>query len=121
MFLLLREKVCAFSSAFLLVHTRTNQKVTYRTKIVRKKFFCKGVQPYFERLLLSFLRKVFEQNFYQYACITVYVKRIWTYETVDEKAHVFSRRSKNVKNRQKQTKNGYCVNSPLCCNTSAHI
>ena len=41
-FLLLREQVCPFSSAFLYVHIRTNQTVTYWTKVVRKKFFAKG-------------------------------------------------------------------------------
>ena len=39
--------------------------------------------------------------------------RIWTYKNADEKAHTFPRRSKNVKNRRKRLKNGYCVNSPL--------
>ena len=29
-------------------------------------FFCKGVQPYFKISLLSFIRKVFEQNFLVY-------------------------------------------------------
>ena len=55
------------------------------------------VQPYFEISLLSFIRKIFEQNFYQY--ITVYLVRIWTYKNADEKAHTFSKRSKNVKKR----------------------
>ena len=32
-FLLLLDKVCAFSSAFLCVHIRTNQTVTYWTKV----------------------------------------------------------------------------------------
>ena len=40
-FLLLREKVCAFSSAFLYVHIRSNQTVTYWTKLFRKKLFLK--------------------------------------------------------------------------------
>ena len=40
-FLLLLDKVCAFSSAFLYVHIRTNQTVTYWTKVFRKKFFVK--------------------------------------------------------------------------------
>ena len=41
-FLLLPEQVCLFSSAFLYVHIRTNQTVTYWTKVVRKKFFAKS-------------------------------------------------------------------------------
>ena len=41
-FLLLLDKVCACSSAFLCVHVRTNQTVTYWTKIFRKNFFVKG-------------------------------------------------------------------------------
>ena len=57
--LLLREQVCRFSSAFLFAHIRTNQTVTYWTKVVRKKIFCKAVQPYFEMSLLSFIHKIF--------------------------------------------------------------
>ena len=41
-FLLLREQVCPFSSAFLYVHFRTNQTVTYGTKVVRKNFLRRG-------------------------------------------------------------------------------
>ena len=41
------------------------------------------------------MHEIFEQNFYRY--ITVYLVRIWTYKNADEKAHTFSRRSKNVK------------------------
>ena len=37
-FLLLHEKVCAFSSAFLYVHICTNQTITYWTKVFRKFF-----------------------------------------------------------------------------------
>ena len=69
--------------------------------------FCKGVQHYFEISLLSFIHKIFEQNFYLY--MTVYLVRIRTYKNADKKAHTFSRRSNNGK---KQTNNGYCVNSP---------
>ena len=64
-----------------------------------EKFFCKEVQLYFEISLVSFIRKIFEQNFYLY--ITAYLVRIWTYKNADEKAHAFSRRSKNVKKRTK--------------------
>ena len=67
-------------------------------KFSEKNFF-KGVQLYFEISLLSFIHKIFEQNFYLY--ITVYLVRIWTYKNADEKAHTFSRRSKNVKKRTK--------------------
>ena len=99
-FLLLLDKVCAFSSAFLCVHIRTNQTVSHiLDKSFPKKFFCKGVQLYFEISLLSFIHKIFEQNFYLY--ITVYLVRIWTYKNADEKAHTLSRRSKNVKKRTK--------------------
>ena len=48
------------------------------------------VQFYFE---ISHLNKILEQNFY--LCVAVYVVRIWTYKNADEKAHTFSRRSKN--------------------------
>ena len=41
-FLLLDKKVCAFSSAFLYVHIRTNQTVTYWTKVFQKIVFVKG-------------------------------------------------------------------------------
>ena len=33
--------------------------------------------------------------------MTVWLVRIWTYKNADEKAHIFSRRSKNVKKRMK--------------------
>ena len=52
-----------------------------------KKNFCRGVHPYFEISLLSFIHKHFEQNFYQY--VPVYLVRIWTYKNADEKAHTF--------------------------------
>ena len=48
----------------------------------------------------------------------VWLVRIWTYKNADEKAHTFSRRSKNVK--KKRTKNGYCVNSTLQLNVRAN-
>ena len=64
-----------------------------------KKIFCKVVQLHFEISLLSFIHKIFEQNFYLHT--TVYLVRIWTYKNADEKAHTFSRRSKNVKKRTK--------------------
>ena len=64
-----------------------------------EKIFCKGVLLYFEISFLSFIHKIFEQNFYLY--ITVYLVRIWTNKNADEKAHAFSRRSKNVKKRTK--------------------
>ena len=89
--------VCPFSSAFLYVHIRTNQTVAYWTKVVRKKFLQRVHD--FEISILSFIHKIFEQNFYQY--VTVYLVRIWTYENADEKAHTFSRKSKNVKKRTK--------------------
>ena len=58
-----------------------------------EKFFCKGVQLCFEISLLSFIHKIFEQNFYLY--ITVYLVQMLTYKNADEKARTFSRRSKN--------------------------
>ena len=88
-----------FKSAFLCVHIRTKPDSHILDKSFPKKFFCKGVQLYFEISLLSFIHKIFEQNFYLY--ITVYLVRIWTYKNADEKAHTFSRRSKNVKKRTK--------------------
>ena len=80
------------------LHTTT----TILDKSFPKKIFCKGVQLSFEISLLSFIHKIFEQNFDLY--ITVYLARIWTYKNADEKAHTFSRRSKNVKKRTKTYK-----------------
>ena len=65
-----------------------------------KKNFCEGVLLYFEISLLSFIHKIFEQNFYLYT--TVYLVRIWTYKNADEKAHTFLSRSKDVKKRMKR-------------------
>ena len=50
-----------------------------------KKNFCK--EPYFEMMLSSLLRKIFEQNLYRN--LTVYLLRIWTYKNADEKALTF--------------------------------
>ena len=62
-FLLLLDKVCAFSSAFLCVHIRTNQTVTYWTKVFRKNFFVKGygaISKYRSyRSYTKFLNKIF--------------------------------------------------------------
>ena len=110
-FLLLREKICKFSPAFLYVHIRTNQTVTYWTKAFRKKFLVKGYSS-----ILKYRHYRSYTKFYLYT--TVYLVRIWTYKHADEKAYIFSRRSKNVK---KRTKNGYCVNSPLTLTNHANL
>ena len=98
-FLLLLDEVCAFSSAFLCVHIRTNQTVTYWTKVFRKIFFVKGyssISKYSSyRSYTKFLNKIFIY------ILTVYLVRIRTYKNADEKAHTFSRRSKNEKKRTK--------------------
>ena len=73
----------------------------------RKKKFFKGVQPYFEISLSSFIHKIFINIRYQYKSLV----RIWAYKNANEKAHTFSCRSKNK--TKKMDKNGYCVNSPL--------
>ena len=101
-FLLLREKVCDFFSAILYVHIHTNQTVIYLTKVFRKKIFVNGYKVCFGISLLSFIQKIFEQNFYLYT--TVYLVPIWTYENTNEKGEFFSRRSKNVKKRTKTDK-----------------
>ena len=44
-------------------------------------------------------KNFFGKTFVQY--VTVWLVRIWTYKNADEKAHTFSRRSKNVKKRTK--------------------
>ena len=64
-FLLLLEKVCAFESAFLYVHIRTNQTVTYWTKVFRKKCFVKGY--------CSIL------NYSSYRSYTKYLNKIFIY------------------------------------------
>ena len=62
-FLLLLDKVCAFSSAFLCVHIRTYQTVTYWTKVFRKNFFVKGYSSILKyrsyRSYTKFLNKIF--------------------------------------------------------------
>ena len=80
LFLLLRKKVCTFSSAFLYAHIHTNQTATYWTKVFQKKL-------YFEISLLSFIHKILEQNFYLY--VTVYLVWIWTYKNANKKVHAF--------------------------------
>ena len=67
--------------------------VTYQTKVFRKSLFVKG----YSSILKYRSYKTFEQNFYLYE--RVCLVRIWTYKIADEKAHTFSRRSKNAKKR----------------------
>ena len=62
-FLLLLEKVCAFSSAYLYVHIRTNQTGTYWTKVFRKKFF---VKRYRYSFILKYSPHRSYTKFYQY-------------------------------------------------------
>ena len=57
-FLLLREQICPFSSAILYVHIRTNQTVTYWTKVVQK-LFLPSVTALFRNIALI----VHTQNF----------------------------------------------------------
>ena len=110
-FLLLREKVCNFSSAFLYVHICTNQAVTYWTIVFRKFFFVKEYSSILKYRFYRLYKNFWTKFFYLY--ITVYLMRIWTYKNADEKAHTFSRKSKNVQKQTKRTKNGCCVISPL--------
>ena len=100
------KKYAIFHTHFYMSISALSRQAHTGQKIFEKSF-CKGVQLYFEISLLSFIHKIFQQNFF--LCITVYLVRIWTYNNAHEKAHTFSR-SKNVK---KRTKNGYYVNSPL--------
>ena len=94
---------------YVLFHPHFYMSIAAQTKLLHngqkfsEKFFCKGVQLYFEISLLSFIHKIFEQNFYQYIAVSDYLVRIWTYKNVDEKAHTFSR-SKNVKKQTKRPK-----------------
>ena len=67
-FFLLHKKVCSFSCAFLYAHIRTNQTVTYWTKVFRKNFFVKGYSPILKhcshRLYTKFLNKIFVNILY---------------------------------------------------------
>ena len=57
-----------------------------------KKIF-RGVQPYFEISLLSFIQhNSFGQNFYRYE--TVYLVRIWTYKKRTKKSILSHREAK---------------------------
>ena len=95
-------RFCFFLTKYALFHPHFYVSISALTRQSHtgqkfsEKNFCKGVQLYFEISLLSFIHKIFEQNFYLY--ITVYLVRIWTYKNADEKVHTFSR-SKNVKKR----------------------
>ena len=51
----------------------------------------------FQNRAVPLCKKFFWKTFVQY--VTVWLVRIWTYKNADEKAHTFSRRSKNVKKR----------------------
>ena len=90
---------------YVLFHLHVYMPISALTKLshtgqkLSEKMFLRRVQPYFEIIFLSFIDKIFEQNFYQY--ITVHSVRIWTHKNVDEKAHTCTRRSKNAKERTK--------------------
>ena len=90
------------STSVLTRLTHTGQKFS-------EKNFCKGVQPYFEISLLSFIHKIFEHNFCEYLAVYCW----WTYKNADEKANTFLRRSKKVKKWTKTGEKRYSVNSPL--------
>ena len=98
-------RFCSFLKKFALFHPHFYKSISvlirqsHTGQKFSKKFFWKGVQLYFEISLLSFIHKIFEQNFYLYTA--VYFVPIWTYKNADEKARTFSRKSKNVKKRTK--------------------
>ena len=79
-----------FSSAFLYVHIALT-KLSHTGQKFSQSIFGKGVQLCFE---ISF----FEQNFYLYSYVTIYLVRIWTYKNAEEKARTFSR-STNLKKK----------------------
>ena len=57
------------------------------------------IRAIFQNRAVPLYKKFFRKIFVQY--VTVWLVRIWTYKNADEKAHTFSRRSKNVKKRTK--------------------
>ena len=61
------------SSAFLHFHICSNQT---------------GLEILLTFRRLTFMHKFWEQNFYQY--MAVYFVQIWTYKTMDKKAHIFN-------------------------------
>ena len=82
-FLLLREKVCAFFIPIFIFPYSHKLDCYILDKSFPKKNFCKGVQLYFEISLLSFINKIFQQNFYLH--VAVHLVQIWTYKNADEK------------------------------------
>ena len=90
--------ICSFSSAFLYAHIRTNQTVTYWTKVFQKNNFVKGYS-----LILK----------YHFHCSsTTLLKKILSidnslliadmdFKNADEKAHTFYGQAKTDKNGQK--------------------
>ena len=93
---------CFFLKKYALFHPHFYKSIPHipdshiLDKCFPKKIFCEGVQLYFEISLLSFIHKIFEQNFYLYT--TIYLVRIWTHKNADEKAHYF------LKQKQKRKK-----------------
>ena len=86
-FFLLHEKECSFSSHFYM-SIRTNQTVTYWTKVFQKIFFVMGYSP----ILKYHSHRL--QNFYQY--VTVYLVQIWTYKNVGRKSAYFVDKQKRI-------------------------
>ena len=68
------KKLAFFHPQFYISKSALTRLSHVLDKSVSKRIFCQAVQLYFEVLLLSFIRKLLEQNFYQY--ITVYLVRV---------------------------------------------
>ena len=78
-----------------------------------KNILCIGVQPYFEISLLTFIHKFFWKKFLS-KCDSLFSADMDLQKCEWKRAYFFHIEAKTLKNGQKRTKNGYCVNSPLC-------
>ena len=96
------NKYALFHSHFYM-SISTLAKLSHTGQKLSEKILLQRVHLYFKNIDLI----IHPQNFWTKLlsiCVTVYLVRIWTYKNADEKAHTFSRRSKNVKKRTKTDK-----------------
>ena len=98
-------RFCFFLLKYALFHPHfykfisALRRLLYIVKNFVQKFCVWTLRAIFQNQAVPLYKKNFRKAFVQY--VTVWLVRIWTYKNADEKAHTFSRRSKNVKKRTK--------------------
>ena len=88
-----------FLKKFALFHPHFYKSISALSRLLYigknfvQKFCVRRIRAIFQYRAVPLCKKFFRKRFVQY--VTVWLVRIWTYKNADEKAHTFSRRSKN--------------------------